>query len=376
MGKTVKVLVIFGGQSPEHEVSRVSAGSVLKHIDKSRFETAMIGITKEGRWLNYSGPIEKLSDGSWQQLAEEQARQRASSRLTETNSAREILKASLDTDEGETTSVIFPVLHGCNGEDGTVQGLFELTGLPYVGCGVLASALGMDKGYAKLLFAQAGLPQGDFLVLDRKDIEKDPERIAALIEEKFTYPCFVKPCNAGSSVGVSKAKDRASLMASLEHAKRFDRRILIEEFINARELECGVLGNDDPKASVVGEVVACNEFYDYEAKYSGESTSQTIIPADIPEAVSNKIREYAVKAFKTLGCAGLGRVDFFLEKETGGIYINEINTLPGFTSISMYPKLWEASGIPYPDLICKLVELAIERHRDSAREINSFDSAQ
>ncbi len=371
MDKSIKILVVFGGQSPEHEISRVSARSVLENIDKSRYETVMIGITKEGRWLNYDGPAEKLSDGSWQQLAEEQAAEKQLSRLAQTNSAREILKLAANTGNGTANAVIFPVLHGCNGEDGTVQGLFELTGLPYVGCGVLASALGMDKGYAKILFGQAGLPQGDYLVLNRKEIENNVDEATEVIEEKFTYPCFIKPCNAGSSVGVSKAKDRKSLIAALKLAMRFDRRILIEEFINARELECGVLGNDDPKASVVGEVIACNEFYDYEAKYSGESTSKVIIPAEISESASNKIREYAVKAFKVLDCSGLARVDFFMDKETDGIFINEINTMPGFTSISMYPKLWEAAGVPYSELIGKLVELALERHRDTAREINS-----
>ncbi|MDD4495641.1 MAG: D-alanine--D-alanine ligase [Eubacteriales bacterium] len=368
MNKGSKILVIFGGQSSEHEVSRVSALSVVKNIDRRRHEVALIGITKDGRWLNYNGPAEKLADGSWQTIAEAESDRQL---LPDQRNYSAILKASADDNTSTGQSVIFPVLHGCNGEDGTIQGLLELTGLPYVGCGVLGSAMGMDKGYSKIIFDRAGIPQGDYLVLNRKDIKEDLDSAIAAIEKRFSYPCFVKPCNAGSSVGVSKAKNRESLINALEDAMRYDRRILIEEFINARELECGVLGNDEPKASVVGEVIACNEFYDYEAKYSSDSTSKVIIPANIPDEAEKKIREYAVKAFKALDCSGLSRVDFFLRKETGEVLINEINTMPGFTSISMYPKLWEAAGVPYPELIEKLVKLAVERHRDSHREINS-----
>ena len=374
------VAVIFGGQSSEHEVSRVSAQSVIENIDRNKYDVVMIGITRDGRWLCYDGPVEKLGTGEWQAIAESKAMERIKA-LRETeegdkpfsavdgNSARDIFKASGAEAGGRKIDVVFPVLHGCNGEDGTIQGLFELAGIPYVGCGVLASALGMDKAYSKIIFEKAGIPQGKYLVFNRKQLKHDLEAVVKQVEETLAYPCFVKPSNAGSSVGVSKAHDRKELIAALELASKYDRRLLVEEFINGREVECAVLGNDDAAASAVGEVVPCNEFYDYQAKYSDESTSRIIIPADLPDETVQKIRQYAVKAFKALDCAGLSRVDFFVHKETGEVYINEINTLPGFTSISMYPKLWEASGIPYGELIDRLINLAIEKFEDNKREI-------
>lgn len=263
--------------------------------------------------------------------------------------------------------MVFPVLHGCNGEDGTIQGLFELAGIPYVGCGVLASAVGMDKIYAKIIFEKAGIPQADYLYFTRKEIYGDVEGVVDKIEEKFSYPVFVKPSNAGSSVGVSKAHDKNELKEALIYAARYDRKVLIEEFINGREVECAVLGNDDPVASTVGEIIPGNEFYDYKAKYI-DNTSKIKIPADLPEETVEQIRNYAVKAFKALDCSGLARVDFFVHKETGKVYINEINTMPGFTSISMYPMLWEESGISYPELIEKLIDLAVQRYNDNLKE--------
>jgi D-alanine-D-alanine ligase len=371
-----RIAVIFGGQSSEHEVSRVSAQSVVENIDRDKYDVVMIGITRDGRWLNYDGPVEKLGTGEWQLIAESQASARK--RLAQAGDAdadgaagaRAILKISGAEAENRKIDVVFPVLHGCNGEDGTIQGLFELAGIPYVGSGVLGSALGMDKAYAKIIFEKEGLPQGIYLVFDRKRIRLETDRIADEVESVLAYPCFVKPSNAGSSVGVSKVYDRDGLKEALRLAAEYDRRVLVEEFIDGREIECSVLGNDRPVASTVGEVIPCNEFYDYDAKYAAESTSRVVIPAELPEETIQEIREYAVRAFKSLDCAGLSRVDFFVHRKTGRVYINEINTMPGFTSISMYAKLWEASGVSYPELVQRLIELAVERHEDNRREIS------
>ncbi len=375
-----RIAVIFGGQSSEHEVSRVSAESVVKNINKDKYDVVLIGITKDGRWLNYDGPLEKLAGGEWQALAEKNMGTSAASRALpedasyadnremycEAEAARSIFSNAGAELGAKGIDVVFPVLHGCNGEDGTVQGLLELAGVPYVGPGVLASALGMDKVYSKIVFEKEEIPQGKYLVCTRKQMERDSDSIAKQVEGILAYPCFIKPSNAGSSVGVGKAHDRDELIESLFHALKYDRKVLVEEFIDGREVECAVLGNDDPIASTVGEVVPCNEFYDYRAKYI-ENSSKIIIPANLPEKTISEIRDYAVRAFKALDCAGLSRVDFFVHKETGKVYINEINTLPGFTSISMYPKLWEASGIPYGELIERLIDLAVERFEDNKR---------
>lgn len=381
MSDKKRIAVIFGGQSSEHEVSRVSAESVLKNIDRSKYDVEIVGITKDGRWLSYDGPLELIGSGKWQAIAEAKADGKAllgtgeagkgsdSSLTACDSSARGILKAAGVEAGNKKIDVVFPVLHGCNGEDGTIQGLFELAGVPYVGCGVLGSALGMDKCFAKIVFEKEGIPQGKYIVFSRKQAEQDTDNIVKQVEELLTYPCFVKPSNAGSSVGVSKAHDRKELIEALSFAARYDRRILVEEFIDGREVECAVLGNEEPVASTVGEVVPCNEFYDYEAKYMSGDSSTVIIPANLPDETIQKIRGYAVRAFKALDLAGLSRVDFFVHKDTGAIYINEVNTLPGFTSISMYPKLWAASGIPYSKLIEKLIDLAEERFTDSRREI-------
>ncbi|NLM59679.1 MAG: D-alanine--D-alanine ligase [Clostridium sp.] len=371
-----RVLVIFGGQSSEHEVSRISATSILKNINREKFEVVMMGITKDGKWLPYNGDIDKIPSGEWEQIA-------LGENIKGIGTKSSLLDAMVvcnDTDKnieksgetqvnGKKIDVVFPVLHGCNGEDGTIQGLFELASVPYVGCGVLGSALGMDKIYAKIIFEKAGIPQADYLYFTRKEIGRNIDRVISKIEEKFAYPIFVKPSNAGSSVGVSKAHDRDELERGLNLAARYDRKVLIEEFINGREVECAVLGNDDPEASTVGEVVPGNEFYDYKAKYI-DNSSKIKVPADLPKETVEEIRGYAVKAFKALDCCGLARVDFFVHKETGKVYINEINTMPGFTSISMYPMLWEASGVPYGELIERLINLAIERYEDNSRDIN------
>lgn len=392
MSNKKRIAVLFGGQSSEHEVSRVSAQSVISNLNRDKYEVVMIGITKGGRWLCYDGPVEKIGSGEWQTIAEQAAEHRSilantapiiemdtgntkkgfaettvqtdMVHLPDANSARNIFNAS----GAGAIDVVFPVLHGINGEDGTIQGLFDLAGIPYVGCGVLGSAMGMDKGYSKIIFEKEGIPQGKYLVFNRKQIEQDPEALSKEVEAVLEYPCFVKPSNAGSSVGVSKAHDRGELIKALEFAAKYDRRVLVEEFINGREIECAVLGNDEPAASTVGEVIPCKEFYDYEAKYQSGDGSRVEIPANIPRETAEEIRGYAVRAFKSLDCAGLSRVDFFVHKKTGKVYINEINTLPGFTSISMYPKMWEASGITYPKLLEKLIDLAVERFRDTRRE--------
>lgn len=385
MSDKKRVAVIFGGQSSEHEVSRVSAESVLNNIDRDKYDVEMIGITKDGKWLSYKGPVSLIGTGEWQAaaLAGENAVKASQGLLgicscdkkslnlknALVNSERGIFTLSGAEKENKTIDVVFPVLHGCNGEDGTIQGFFELAGIPYVGCGVLGSALGMDKGFAKIVFEKEGLPQGKYLVFTRRQIGQAISELIEKVEALLTYPCFVKPSNAGSSVGVSKARDRGELVEALNFAARYDRRVLVEEYIDGREVECAVLGNDEPIASTVGEVVPCNEFYDYEAKYKSGDSSTVIIPARLPDETVQKIRDYAVRAFKALDLAGLSRVDFFVHKRTGEIYINEANTLPGFTSISMYPKLWEASGIPYAKLIDKLIDLAFERFEDSKREI-------
>lgn len=363
------IAVIFGGQSSEHEVSRVSAESILKNIDKSRYDVTIIGITRDGRWLAYDGPVEKLSTGEWQTIAESAAgsKNQQLAGCTASGAVMDILKVAGAEPGKRKIDVVFPVLHGCNGEDGTIQGLFELAGIPYVGCGVLASAVGMDKAYAKIIFEKEGIPQGKYLVFNRKQLDTSLKSIIEQVEDILTYPCFIKPSNAGSSVGVSKASSREELVEALNLAARYDRRILVEEFIDGREIECAVLGNDEPVASTVGEIIPGSDFYDYHDKYINDNSSIEI-PAKLSEETINKIRDYAVRAFKCLDCAGLSRVDFFVHRKNGEIYINEVNTLPGFTSISMYPKLWEKSGISYSELVNRLIELALERYEESRRD--------
>ncbi len=362
------VAVVFGGQSSEHEVSRVSAQSVLENINREKFNVKMFGITKEGRWLEYSGDITKIGSGEWEQIQLLSSGDNVSEASTSNGGSNIEYKNALcaiNNDENKI-DVVFPVLHGCNGEDGTIQGMLEMAGIPYVGCGVLASAVGMDKVYTKMVFEHAGIPQGKYIVVKRKEISSRFKEIELEVGEQLGYPCFVKPSNAGSSVGVSKVANSEQLHDSLLLAAKYDRKILVEEFIDGRELECAVLGNDDPKASVVGEIVPCNDFYDYKAKYI-DGDSAIIIPADVDEATAQQVQLYARKAFSALDCSGLSRVDFFLRKKDNKILINEINTLPGFTSISMYPKLWEESGVSYGELIETLIELALERFEDNKR---------
>jgi D-alanine-D-alanine ligase len=386
--RKIRVGLIFGGRSGEHDVSLASAQSVMANLDKEKYEVVPIGITQQGTWLLGTEPtklIEVRQRGDSEEVvqSEEARRPQGASppstgtkglsvpvpvTLTGDPTLRRLVPLHSDESLGENAAidVIFPVLHGTYGEDGTLQGLLEMANVPYVGCGVLGAALGMDKEKMKMIFQAAGLPVCDYLVYRRGEWEREPESILDAIEQRLGYPNFVKPANLGSSVGINKAHDRTELAQAINVAAEYDRKIVIEKGLNCRELECAVLGNDEPIASVVGEVIASNEFYDYDAKYL-DNKSQTIIPADLPRETAEEIRRQAVKAFLALDLSGLARVDFFLERATGQVYINEVNTMPGFTQISMYPKLWEASGIPYKELLDRLIELGIERYEDKQR---------
>jgi len=349
----VRVAVLFGGRSGEHEVSCVSARHVAAAFDPDRYEVVPVGITKEGRWL----------------LPEASRRVLAGARLEIPETAFEAtgepisLAAAASAHGGLQVDVVFPVLHGPYGEDGTVQGLLDMAGIPYVGSGVLGSALGMDKEKMKRMFRDHGLPIGDFVVIRAHEwLEDGPRALRAA--ECIGFPSFAKPANLGSSVGVSKCEDTPSLIAGIEEALRHDRKVLVEEGLHGREIEVGVLGNDHPAASVPGEVIPGREFYDYAAKYL-DDTSRTEVPADLPPGVVRRLQDLAVAAFQAVDASGMARVDFFYDegREGGdGVVVNEINTIPGFTVISMFPKLWEASGVPYPRLLDRLVELALERH--------------
>jgi D-alanine-D-alanine ligase len=396
--KKLRVGILFGGRSGEHEVSLLSAASVLNAIDKDKYEVVPIGITKEGRWLT-SGDAENLLTGK---LVIEPRHLRAGDPNTTPSAAvlaqgasvvvppepvqreRGLVPFQTDaallrraSDRAINVDVIFPVLHGTFGEDGTIQGLLELADIPYVGAGVLGSAAGMDKDIMKSLFLAAGLPIVKHVTILRSVLESDPKKVEKLVSSKLKYPVFVKPANLGSSVGISKAHNHKELAPAIEEATKFDRKIVIEQGVGgkkgkAREIECSVLGNDEPSASVPGEIVPGKEFYDYTAKYLDEG-SQLIIPAKLTKAQTKKVQELAVRAFQAVDCSGLARVDFLMEpggssgKSGGKIYLNEINTMPGFTSISMYPKLWAASGLSYADLIDRLIQLGIERHADKKK---------
>jgi len=374
MAKKLRVGVLFGGRSGEHEVSLLSAASILKAIDRDKFDVVPIGITKEGRWLAAADAHGLLEGGGNSAIAR---RLRAGD--PEVTPGAKLLHEGMPTllapepgaqgPAGKAIDVVFPVLHGTFGEDGTIQGLFELAGIAYVGSGVLGSSAGMDKDVMKRLFAQARLPIVKHVTLLRAEWERQQRKAIARVEKALKYPVFVKPANLGSSVGISKAHDRKELGPALDEAARYDRKLIVEEGVGgakakARELEVGVLGNDDPKASLVGEIIPGKEFYDYEAKYLSEG-SVPVIPAKISRQETKRIREMAVAAFKACDLSGLARVDFLMEPSgKRRIYLNEVNTLPGFTQISMYPKLWEATGISYRDLITKLIELGLERHAD------------
>jgi D-alanine-D-alanine ligase len=371
--KKLRIGILFGGRSGEHEVSLLSANSILKAIDKTKYEVVPIGITKQGRWI---------SSGEAQQMLGSEAKPApVLQKIPKNKSIQLSASADLAQQNGalsQTLDVIFPVLHGTFGEDGTIQGLLELADIAYVGSGVLGSATGMDKSAMKQLFAAAGLPQTPHVNLIRSDWKTDPKRCTRLIEKNLSYPIFVKPANLGSSVGITKVHNRGELTTAMNLAATFDRKLIVEQGVGGpgvkpRELEVAVLGNDSPIASVVGEIVPSAEFYDYDAKYHSEA-SVPIIPAELSKSEAKQIREMAVAAFRACDCAGLSRVDFLMEPATKAkkgkkakpsrIYLNEINTMPGFTSISMYPKLWEATGLSYKQLIDRLIELAVERHQE------------
>jgi D-alanine-D-alanine ligase len=386
--KKLRVGILFGGRSGEHEISLLSAASVLQALDKDKYEVVPIGITKEGRWVSQAY-AERLLKG--EHLPEETGRNlRAGDPATTPGAAVLAKGASVivppvpssdslvpfeslggTTEHGINVDVIFPVLHGTFGEDGTIQGLLELADIAYVGAGVLGSAAGMDKDIMKSLFAAAGLPIVKHVTLLRSQWEKDPKKVTRAVEKKLKYPVFVKPANLGSSVGISKARDGKELGPAIETAAGYDRKIVVEQGVGgkkhkARELECSVLGNDEPRASIGGEIVPSSEFYDYNAKYLEEG-SQLIIPAKITKKQMKELQEMAVAAFQAVDCSGLARVDFLMDPKSGKIYLNEINTMPGFTSISMYPKLWAASGIEYPELIDRLLQLGLERYQEKKK---------
>jgi D-alanine-D-alanine ligase len=358
--KRLRVGVLFGGRSGEHEVSLASAASVIRGLDPDKYEAIPIGITKEGHW--------QIGAGAQKMLPEVL---RGGQRVMMTADPTDASLIPLDGSGrsggvGQRLDVVFPVMHGTFGEDGTIQGLLDLAGLPFVGAGVLGSAIGMDKDVAKRLLQVAKIPVVPWITVHRHEWERNPKEIQKVIEKKFKYPVFVKPATLGSSVGMTKVHSRAELAPGLNLASEFALKILVEKAMVAREIEVSVLGNSDPKASIPGEIVPHREFYDYAAKYLEEGT-QLLIPAKLKPAQAKKVQALAVAAFRALELSGMARVDFFLEKRGGKIFLNEVNTIPGFTSISMYPKLWEASGIPFRQLIDRLIELALEQHREKAR---------
>ncbi len=370
MSKKIRIGVIFGGRSGEHDVSLMSARSVLSVMDPEKYDITQIGITKSGAWYCGSDVISAL---------EKQDLSNVKKALLNTEPGKPAVYSIEKTPTGEKLSfvteldVIFPVLHGTFGEDGTLQGLLELTDVAYVGAGVLGSSVGMDKGLFKDVMKAHGIPTIESIVVTRQEIKENLDSVISRAEKMSGYPFFVKPANLGSSVGISKCRSKSDLLEGLMDAAQYDRRILIERGLDKpREIEISVLGNQDPKASVAGEIIPEADFYSYSAKYL-DDTSRPCIPADLPEDVSTDMRRIAVEAYKAIDCAGMARVDFLLERESNRYFLNELNTLPGFTRISMYPKLWEATGLPYPKLIDRLVELALERKADRDNTVRTYE---
>jgi D-alanine-D-alanine ligase len=388
--KRLRVGVIYGGRSGEHEVSLASAAAVFTHLDRSKYEPVPIRVDKDGRWTIADRPPQAMSAAETIEHARIEAAHATNPSkphlVSHNRSAREVYLVAHPSEEtilsidrrprpgadaeasalvtGMGLDVMFPVMHGPYGEDGTVQGLLELANLPYIGCGVLASAVGMDKAMMKVVFAAHGLPIVDYLVVRRGDWLAQPDGIMRKLPGRLAFPLFVKPANLGSSVGISKVKTIEELRPAIDLAAEYDRKIIIESGVpNPREIECAVLGNDDPQVSVAGEIIPSREFYDYESKYLDEG-SRTLIPADLPETLAAEVRQLARNAFLAIDGAGMARVDFLLERDRGRLYVNEVNTIPGFTTISMYSKLWEATGVTYPQLLDRLVQLAMERHSE------------
>jgi D-alanine-D-alanine ligase len=363
--RKLRIAVLFGGRSGEHEVSLMSARSVLAALDLAKYEVLQVGITRQGRWLSGENALEQFSQGDLNGLEAVFLPPDPSHPALYRWNAEKLEKfAEVD--------VYFPVLHGTFGEDGTLQGLLEMADVAYVGAGVVGSAVGMDKGIFKDVMRANGIPVVESLLVLRSEIEQDLAAVIARAEALAPYPLFTKPANLGSSVGITKCNSRADLSKGLQEAARYDRRVLVERGVQQpREIEVSVLGNDQPQASVPGEILPSREFYSYEAKYL-DGTSGLRIPADLPAEISESIRQYALRAYRLIDCAGMARVDFLLEKETQQVYLNEVNTIPGFTQISMYPKLWEASGLPYPQLLDRLIELALQRKAERDRTQRTF----
>lgn len=352
------VAVLFGGQSSEHEVSCVSATTIIKNLNTDLYKIIMIGITKEGKWIKVN-QMEDIETGNWRKGT-------VTAVISPDATQKSVLFIEGSKVTAEKIDVVFPALHGLYGEDGTVQGLLELAKIPYVGCGVVASGVSMDKLFTKIIVDTLGIRQAKYLPVYKRELEQI-NKVIEKIEQNIEYPVFIKPSNAGSSKGVSKARNREELIKGLHTAAEHDKKILVEETINGREIECAVLGGNEPKASGVGEILAAAEFYDYDAKYNN-AESKTVISPELPGNAAETVRDYAVKIFRAVDGFGLSRVDFFVERETGEVVFNEINTLPGFTSISMYPMLWEAKGIGKPQLVEKLLQLAFARAAESGGE--------
>jgi D-alanine-D-alanine ligase len=365
MATKLRIGILFGGRSAEHEVSLQSAKNVMAAIDPRKYEVIPIAITREGRWRAGVLPPGAPANPALAGMPKEGVEVIPAGRPSSSGPLVPIMVRDAHRNLGQL-DVIFPVLHGTFGEDGTVQGLLELAGVAYVGAGVLGSAVGMDKDVMKRLFHERGLPIVPYLAFRRMDIQVSLRKVCQTVAKKFRYPVFVKPANLGSSVGVSKARNRKELEKSLLAASEFDSKVLAEKAIQGREIECAVLGNEEPIASIPGEVIPKGEYYDYAAKYR-DNTARLVVPAALKPAQVKRVQDLAVAAFQAVECSGMGRVDFFLEKKTGKILLNEINTIPGFTAISMYPRMWEASGLPYAQLIDRLIELAIKRHREKLR---------
>jgi D-alanine-D-alanine ligase len=372
MAKKIHVGVIFGGRSGEHEVSVRSARAVIEALDQEKFDVTPVAITREGKWLSPSSSAAYLPDGARKLLPE--SVERSETRLTIVGDpSRKGLLALEESGDGEgfrKLDVVFPVLHGTFGEDGTIQGLLEMSGIPYVGCGVLASSCGMDKVAMKVLLRAKGLPMCRYEWFLRSYWEKKPAEVKRIIAKSIGFPCFVKPANSGSSVGISRATNAKTLAEAIELAARYDRKIIVEEGLDAREIECAVIGNDEPSASLPGEYVVHDEsakFLDYTEKYSSTGHVEFVVPAPISQSLSQRIRSMAVDAYKAIDGAGFARVDFFLRRDTKKLLVNELNTIPGLTEVSGFPKMWDASGMPFPRVIERLIDLAFERHADKSR---------
>lgn len=378
MAKKIRVGVVYGGRSGEHEISLRSARSVIEALDRERYDVVPIAITKEGKWLGPAGAVRLLPEETTRLVPDKivnNANHDVAIIGDPSHSGLVALESGREQFPAQPLDVIFPVLHGTYGEDGTLQGLLEMAGVPYIGCGVLASSCGMDKVAMKALFREAGLPLCNYLWFLRSEWDRHPAAVLNRVKREIGFPCFVKPANLGSSVGVSKATDKSSLEAAIVLAARYDRKIIVEEGLDAREIECAVIGNDEPEASLPGEYVVYEEaarFLDYTEKYSSTGHVEFVVPAPLPKAIIKKIQSMATRAFKAVDGAGLARVDFFLRHDTNELLINELNTMPGLTDVSGYPKMWEASGVPFPQIIDRLVALALERHEDKSRNETSI----